>query len=75
MERPSTQGCTELTCMYHGKINQAKRDGTWIPPWVLMKDDRILARFDTEPEAREATYTGEYPDDVEVALINEMVMP
>jgi hypothetical protein len=33
--RPSTEGCTELSCMYHGAINQMKRDGllreTWEP--------------------------------------------
>lgn len=33
MDRPSTEGCTELTCIYHGKINQMKREGLLRPTW------------------------------------------
>lgn len=43
--------------------------------WILTDPDgTILARFGTEDEAREATYTGEYPDEVEVAYEDEWVV-
>jgi hypothetical protein len=40
--------------------------------WVIVDTDSvILAEFVTSREAYEATYTGDYPDNVEVAYINE----
>lgn len=41
---------------------------TWA---VLDADGELLERFAYESEAREATYTGEYPEDAEVAFLNE----
>jgi hypothetical protein len=40
--------------------------------WVIIDiHETILARFDTSWEAYEATYTGEFDDDVEVVYLNE----
>jgi len=39
--------------------------------WALIAPDgRVLAQYGTSEDAYEATYTGEYGDDVEVAYIN-----
>ena len=38
---------------------------------ILDADGSVLDRFETDTEAYEATYTGEYPDDVEVAFVQD----
>lgn len=37
---------------------------------IIAADGSVLDRFATDQEAQEATYTGEYPDDAEIAYIN-----
>jgi hypothetical protein len=36
-DRASTQGCTELTCIYHGRVNMLKRQG--LLRWNWEPDD------------------------------------
>jgi hypothetical protein len=40
--------------------------------WVIFARGgmEMLAEFDTDTEAYEATYTGEFPSDCEVAYVN-----
>jgi hypothetical protein len=43
--------------------------------WALTDiEGNILDQFVTEQEAREATYTGEYPEDAEVAYLSEPIV-
>lgn len=39
--------------------------------WALVCDHEVVDEFDTEEEALEATFTGEYPDNAEVAWISD----
>jgi hypothetical protein len=66
--RVLTEGC------YRCELNKDEIND-WITehPWVIIQDGEIIDRFATSQEAYEATYTGEYPDDVEVALMNEVI--
>lgn len=42
-------------------------------PWIIERAGDILARFETEDEAREATLTGEYPEDAVIGYVGNPV--
>lgn len=54
-ERPSTQGCTELTCMYHGMANQMKREGLLRKDWEPT-DEGAEAEYDKADALRTGAF-------------------